>query len=77
MGKKASGGKKSRSRSVGGAKAKAGKAIGAAKGFFGAGKTKSELAKHRRKHGVNWWANRVLVEKLKKKYNRIKYGSMR
>ncbi len=77
MGKKASGGKKSRSRSVGGVKAKAGKAIGAAKGFFG-GKTKSQAERmHRRKHGVTWWANRVLVEKLKKKYNRIKYGSMR
>lgn len=30
-----------------------------------------------RKKGPNWWANRVLVEKLKKRYYKLKYGSMR
>lgn len=31
----------------------------------------------RRKHGVSYWANKVMVAKLKKKYFRIQYGGMR
>ena len=31
----------------------------------------------RRSHGPNYWANKVIVEKLKKKYRSLKYGSVR
>jgi hypothetical protein len=31
----------------------------------------------RRRRGPAYWANKVLVEKLKKKYNRLKYGGAR
>lgn len=31
----------------------------------------------RRRHGVSYWANKVMVAKLKKKYFRIQYGGMR
>lgn len=31
----------------------------------------------RRKHGVSYWANKVMVAKLKKKYFKIQYGGMR
>lgn len=31
----------------------------------------------RRSRGPAYWANKVIVEKLKKKYKTLKYGSMR
>lgn len=31
----------------------------------------------RRSRGPNYWANKVIVEKLKQKYRRLKYGSVR
>lgn len=31
----------------------------------------------RRRKGPTYWANKVLVEKLKKKFMRLKYGGMR
>lgn len=31
----------------------------------------------RRNRGPNYWANKVLVAKLKKKYYKLKYGGMR
>jgi hypothetical protein len=31
----------------------------------------------RRKHGPTWYANKILVEKMKKKLNKIKFGGMR
>lgn len=33
--------------------------------------------KKRRNKGPAFWANKVLVEKLKKRYNRLKYGGAR
>lgn len=45
-----------------------------AKGVMGG---KSGSSGNRRRHGVNYWANKVLVERLKKKYHRIKFGSVR
>lgn len=52
-----------------GAVAKVKSAIG---GKLGLSKTR---ATGRRRHkGPTYWANKVLVERLKKKYNRLKYG---
>lgn len=31
----------------------------------------------RKKRGPAYWANKVMVEKLKKRFNKLKYGSMR
>jgi len=31
----------------------------------------------RKRKGVTYWQNKVLIEKLKKKYSRLKYGSVR
>lgn len=33
--------------------------------------------KKRRSRGPSYWANKVIVEKLKKKYKALKYGSIR
>ncbi len=30
-----------------------------------------------RKHGPTWYANKILIEKMKKKLNKLKYGGMR
>ena len=49
------------------------KVAGKVKGALG---IKSKGRKGRR-HGASYWANKVLVEKLKKRYNRLKYGGMR
>lgn len=68
--KKAKPKKAKSSSSIGSKLASAGKAI--------MGKSSSASGgKRRGRHGVTWWANRVLVEKLKKKYHRLKYGSVR
>jgi len=37
-------------------------------------KSSSKGARGRRHHGVTWWSNRVLIEKLKKRYFKLKYG---
>lgn len=56
-------------------KSKTSGVVGAAKGLFGiGGKSKSGT---RRKHGATYWANKVLVEKLKRRYNKLKYGGVR
>jgi len=67
-------GKKSRSASgkvagggLGGAVKKGAKALMGGGG--GGGK--------RRSRGPSYWANKVIVEKLKKKYKALKYGSIR
>jgi len=49
---------------------KVGKAAKKALGMGGKGGGK-------RRRGPSYWANKVLVEKLKKRYNRLKYGGMR
>jgi len=54
-------------------KSKAGKVIGKVKKAIGMkGGSGGRKAK-----GVTYWSNKVLVEKLKKKFNKIKYGSVR
>jgi len=30
-----------------------------------------------RKHGPTWYANKILIEKMKRKLNKLKYGGMR
>lgn len=55
-------------------KSKAGKAVKAVKSALG---MKSKGGGGRRHRGPSYWANKVLVEKLKKRYNRLKYGGMR
>lgn len=63
--------KKSKSKSAKGG------VIGKAKGAISAVLGKSSGGGGRRKRGPTYWANKVLVEKLKKRYNRLKYGGMR
>lgn len=46
-----------------------------AKGILGKGK--KGVTKKRRSKGPAYWANKVLVEKLKKRYFKIKYGGVR
>jgi len=58
------GAKKSKKSSVKGKVTKAGKKILGTSGSKGKG----------RKKGPAYWQNKVLVEKLKKKFNRLKYG---
>lgn len=41
------------------------------------GGSKSRGGGSRRKHGPNYWANKVLVEKLKRKYYKLHYSGMR
>jgi len=55
-------------------KSKTGRAVKAAKSALGLG---SKGGGGRRHRGPSYWANKVLVEKLKKRYNRLKYGGMR
>jgi len=72
MGKKT---KKSPSKKVAaGGKLKA-QIQGKAKAVFGG--SSSGGSSSRRRKGVTYWTNKVLVEKLKKKYSRIKFGSLR
>lgn len=55
-----------------------GKTVSAGAKIIGAlGGGKSGGGHGRRRHGANYWANKVLVAKLKKKYNRIQYGGAR
>ncbi len=56
--------RKAKSSKIGRSLGKAGKAIG----LKGSGSGK------RRHKGPTYWANKVLVEKLKRKYNKLKYG---
>ena len=60
--------KKSAKKASSGSKLKS--AIG---GKLGLGRI-SGHAPRRRHHGVTWWSNRVLIEKLKKRYFKLKYG---
>lgn len=39
------------------------------------GKSKSS-GRRRRNHGVTYWANKVMIAKLKKKYRRVAYGGI-
>ena len=48
------------------------KMAGAAKKLLGSTKKKSS-----RRKSPTYWANKVLTEKLKKKYQKLKYGGMR
>lgn len=50
-------------------------AISTAASAFG-GKSKG-TGKRRGRKGPNYWANKVLVEKLKKRYYRLKFGGLR
>ena len=49
-------------------------AAGLVTGATGASAPRSSGGR-RRRHGPTFWANKVLTEKLKKRYWRIKYGS--
>jgi hypothetical protein len=49
---------------------------GAAVSAFSGGSKKGGGGR-RRNRGPAYWANKVLVEKLKKRYNRLKYGGAR
>ena len=57
--------KKSKSKSL---TSRAKSALSAVKGTSRGG------GKRRRSKGPTYWANKVLVERLKKKYNRLKFG---
>lgn len=46
---------------------KGAKALGIGKGGSGT----------KRRRGPAYWANKVMVEKLKKRFNKLKYGGMR
>lgn len=50
-------------------------AVSAGTSLLGGGKSKG--SGKRRNHGPTYWANKVLVARLKKKYNSIKYGGLR
>lgn len=52
------------------------KAVSAGVGLLSGGTSKKGAGGKRRSHGVQWYANAVLKAKLKKKLNRIKYGSI-
>jgi len=67
MGAKKAGTKKTKKTSVLG---KVKSAIGGKLGI----KSSSRGTGRRRHHGVTWWSNRVLIEKLKKRYFKLKYG---
>ena len=54
----------------------AGIASAALSNFAGGGSSKGGSGK-RRRHGVEYWSKKVLVEKLKKKYFKTKYGAVR
>lgn len=41
------------------------------------GGSKSSGGRSRRSRGPAYWANKVIVEKLKKRYRALKYGSVR
>lgn len=45
-------------------------------GSFGTS-AKRTTGRRRGRRGPNYWANKVLVEKLKRRYNRLKYGGVR
>jgi hypothetical protein len=68
MAKKAS---KKSSKSLGGIKAAAKSVVGAV-----TGKSKSSGGGKRRNRGPAYWANKVIVMKLKRKYNRLKYAGV-
>lgn len=50
---------------------------GAAVSAFTGGSAKKGGGGRRRNRGPTYWANKVLVEKLKKRYHRLKYGGAR
>jgi len=50
---------------------KSSKVVSAGKKLLG---IKSKGVSRRRHKGATYWANKVLVEKLKKRYNRLKFG---
>ena len=52
-----------------GAASKVKSAIGAKLGIKSKGGSRG-----RRHHGLTWWSNRLLIEKLKKRYFKLKYG---
>lgn len=52
----------------------ASKVAGAAKGILGG---KKSAGGKRRNRGPQYWANKVIVEKLKKKFRQLRYGSVR
>ena len=52
----------------------ASKVAGAAKGLLG---KKGGGGGKKRNRGPAYWANKVIVEKLKKKYRSLRYGSVR
>ena len=66
-------GAKRGSSTMGKIKKAAGAIAGKIKPSKSKGKGKGAGTKHRR-HGVVWWSNRVLIEKLKKRYFKLKYG---
>ncbi len=51
-------------------------AVSLASKAFGGGKSGGKSG-GRRKRGPQYWANKVLVEKLKRRYNKLKYGGVR
>jgi len=50
--------------------------LSAGKTILGMG-SKSGGGGHRRSKGPAYWTNKVIVEKLKRKYQKLKYGSVR
>ena len=67
--------KKGKSNGKSGKSGKGGGIAGKVKGLIG-GKSGSGTTGKRRR-GVTYWSNKVLVEKLKKRYYKLKYGSVR
>lgn len=53
---------------------KAGKVVGSIKSALTG---RSSGGRKSRKHGPTWYANKILIEKMKKKLNKLKYGGMR
>ena len=63
--------KSSKSKSSTGLK----KSVGRVKGALGL--TSKGGGGKSRKHGPTWYANKILIEKMKRKLNKLKYGGMR
>lgn len=52
-------------------------AISAGSSLLGGGSSRGGGGGRRRRRGPEYWAKKVLVEKLKKRYWRVKYGGSR
>jgi len=63
-----------KSKKVAKSKASGGKILSSLGGMISTAKGGKSGTGRRRHHGVAYWQNRVLVTKLQKRYQKLKYG---